>query len=122
MDPFSLDVIAATVCSVEKQLALLTALLSALLTTLIVGFAVAAVLACKSSLQEKRNSDLLPLKSPVQANSKDRGLMVLHRGGSSHALQSDFSHLSQEQVTCTTSITTMPVQRVSTDRGELVAS
>ena len=119
MDACSAEAPSATLYSVEKQLTLLTALLTTTLIAVIAAFVIAS---CKS-LQGKRRV-LLSLISPAEESSKDRGELVVPISSTSGlAVQSDNLYFSKEMVKYTTSITpTMPVQRVSTDKGELVVS
>ena len=117
-----MEATAASVCSLEKQLTLITALLTTLLTVTVIALAVGAVAACNKSLQKKRNICISSLKSPIQENSRDRGEMVAFNS-SHYAVQPDIADLPRKLASYTSIITTTPaVQRVSTDNGELVVS
>ena len=125
MDTCSMEVEAAILCSLDQQLSLLAALLAALLIATIVTFAVAATAGCKG-LRQKRERAQVSVECPAEESSKERGEMVLPISTtSSHTVQSDISHFSRELAMvkyCTSVTTTMPVQRVATDKGELVAN
>ena len=122
MDTCSMEVVAATLCSLG-QLPLLAALLTTLLIATIVALAVAVVTGGKS-LQKTRKRVLPSLNNPVEESSRDKGELVLPISTTSgHAVQKDISYFSREPAKYSTSITTTtPVQRVSMDKGELVVS
>lgn len=120
MDACNAEIASVTLCSLEKQLTLLTALMTTTLLVVIVIFAAGGY----KSLQQKRKRVLLSINSPTQESNKDRGEMVLHNSRAScHAVQPGISYFSNELVKyCINCTTIMPVQRVSVDKGELVVS
>lgn len=110
------EVAAATLCNLEKQLTLLNALLTTTLLAVIITFAAAG---CKS-LQEKTKRSI---RNPAQESNKNKGEMVLCISTSStscHAEQLDIAYPSRELINFATCTTTTPVQRASTDKGQLV--
>lgn len=120
MDVCNVEFASATLCSLEKQLTLLTALLTTTLIAVITTFAVAG---CKS-LQEKRKRVLFSLNSPAQESNKGKGELVLHSSSANcRAVQPGISYFSNELVKyCTSCTIIMPIQTVSVDKGELVVS
>lgn len=120
MDTCSMEAVTTTLCSLNDQLSLL---LTTLLIAAIVALAVAAVTGCKIR-QEKSEKAIELLESPMEESSRERGELVLPIAStSSHTVQSGVSYFSRELVKYCTSIpTTMPMQTVSVDDGELVVS
>ena len=113
---------AATVDKLDQQLSLLTGVILSLLVVVIVNFAVAG---CKHLQQNYRSRCLPPLlKRPAKESCKSRGELVVHRRSTSRYMYVKTAHLSRELINCTyhAAITSTPVQTVSTDKGELVAS
>lgn len=118
MDACNIEDAAATLCSLDQQLSLLTAILTTLLLAVLIALAVAAVVGCKG-LQEKRSRHWSS-SSPAKESSKEREEMVLYSSTTSPAVEPAVLYLSRGLVNCTRSITTTPVQRVSDDKGEMV--